>query len=53
MSLDEMKRKQTTLIPQSLPEALAAFEDDPVIQDALGPELSAEFLKVKRQEWLR
>ncbi len=53
MSLEEMRRQGTTLIPQSLPEALAAFEDDRVIQDALGAELAAEFVKVKRQEWVK
>src|SRR6266545_2106068 len=47
-SLEEMRRKGTTLVPQSLPEALAALEDDRVIQEALGPELAPEFLKVKR-----
>ncbi len=53
LSLEEMRRTGTTLIPQSLPEALAAFEDDRVIQDALGAELAAEFVKVKRQEWVK
>ena len=52
-SLEEMRRKGTGLIPQSLPEALAALEDDRVIQEALGAELAPEFLKVKRQEWVR
>ncbi len=53
VTLDEVKRSGLGLIPQSLPEALDAFEADPVIQGALGPELAAEFLKVKRQEWVR
>jgi glutamine synthetase len=52
-SLEEMRRKGTALVPQSLPEALAALEDDRVIQEALGAELAPEFLKVKRQEWVR
>jgi glutamine synthetase len=52
-SLEEMRRKGTALIPQSLPEALTALEDDHVIQEALGPELLPEFLKVKRQEWVK
>lgn len=50
---EEVKRNGIGLVPQSLPEALAAFEDDPIIQEALGPALAAEFLKVKRQEWVR
>src|SRR3989449_814256 len=52
-SLEEMRRKGTGLVPQSPPEALAALEEDPVIQEALGAELAPEFLKVKRQEWVR
>jgi glutamine synthetase len=53
LTLEEVKRRNLILVPQSLPEALAAFEEDPVIQSALGPELAAEFLRVKRQEWVR
>jgi glutamine synthetase len=53
VTLDEVKRNGLVLIPQSLPEALDAFEADAVIQAALGPELAAEFLKVKRQEWVK
>jgi hypothetical protein len=45
-SLEEMRRKGTALVPQSLPEALAALEDDRVIQEALGAGLAPEFLKV-------
>lgn len=53
VTLDEVKRNGLDLIPQSLPEALDAFEADAVIQAALGPELAAEFVKVKRQEWVK
>jgi glutamine synthetase len=53
ITLDEVKRNGLDLIPQSLPEALDAFEADRVIQAALGPELAAEFVKVKRQEWVK
>ena len=53
VTLDEVKRHGLALIPQSLPEALDAFEADAVIQAALGPELAAEFVKVKRQEWVK
>jgi glutamine synthetase len=51
LTLAEVKAER--LLPQSLPEALDAFEKDPVIQGALGPELAKEFLAVKRQEWVR
>jgi glutamine synthetase len=53
LTLDEVKQGGVGLIPQSLPEALDTFEADPVIQGALGPELAAEFVKVKRQEWVK
>jgi glutamine synthetase len=51
LTLAEVKAER--LLPQNLPEALDAFEKDPVIQGALGPELAKEFLAVKRQEWVR
>jgi len=53
LKLAEVKENGLGLIPQSLPEALQAFEENPVIQGALGPELTQEFLKVKRQEWVK
>jgi glutamine synthetase len=51
LTLNEVKQRGLEVIPQSLPEAIAAFEADPVIQEALGVELAAEFVKVKRREW--
>ncbi|HSF32431.1 MAG TPA: type III glutamate--ammonia ligase [Candidatus Tectomicrobia bacterium] len=53
LSLDEVKARQLQFIPQSLPEALQALEQDAIVQSALGPELTQEFLKVKRQEWVQ
>jgi len=53
LTLAEVKRGKIGLIPQSLAEAVTCFEADPIIQQALGPELSEEFVKVKRQEWVR
>jgi len=53
LTLDDVERGKVGVIPQSLAEAIAAFEGDPVIQGGLGPELAAEFIKVKRQEWVR
>ena len=46
-------REGLRFIPQSLSEAIDEFEADEVVQSALGPELAAEFLRVKRQEWVR
>ena len=53
LSLAEIKSRKLQFIPQSLPEALQALENDAVVQSALGPELVIEFLRVKRQEWVR
>ena len=53
LTLEDVKGGKIGLIPQSLAEAVAAFEADPVVQQALGPELAEEFIKVKRQEWVR
>lgn len=40
------------LLPQTLGEALDAFESDRVVQSGLGPDLAAEFLRLKRLEWV-
>jgi len=40
------------LLPQSLDEALDALEGDEVVCDALGEILTAEFLRLKRAEWI-
>lgn len=53
MSLEEMRKRGIQVIPQSLSEAIGHLEGDAVVQSALGPELAAEFTKVKRQEWVR
>jgi glutamine synthetase len=37
-------------LPQSLPVALDALQTDPLLTGALGPELAAAYLAVKRQE---
>ena len=38
-------------LPATLAEALDEFEQDPVLQEALGSKASAAFLRMKRQEW--
>lgn len=40
------------ILPQSLHEALEAFEADEVIKGALGADLSREFVSIKRSEWI-
>jgi glutamine synthetase len=47
---EEARAMGLQVLPRSLPEALSAFEADPVITAGLGPIISAEFLKVKRAE---
>jgi glutamine synthetase len=40
------------VLPQNLSVALDALEADPVICAALGTELAAEFVRLKRMEWI-
>ena len=46
----EARARGIGCLPSSLPEALDAFEADPVLAEALGPVIGTEFLKVKRSE---
>ncbi|MBK1616839.1 hypothetical protein CKO44_25760, partial [Rubrivivax gelatinosus] len=46
-----IRARGIALLPQSLGEAVAALEADPVLLDALGPSLGPEFLRLKRAEW--
>ncbi|MGD2140509.1 MAG: type III glutamate--ammonia ligase [Burkholderiales bacterium] len=48
----KLKKAGIDLLPQSLDEALDEFEKDKVLKEALGEELSAEFLMLKRMEWV-
>lgn len=50
LSAEEVAARGMGFLPRTLPEALDAFEADPVVTEALGPVISAEFLKVKRAE---
>lgn len=52
LSLDEIKEKGVSILPQNLNEALDALEADTVFTEALGNEVVSEFLKVKRAEWV-
>jgi len=53
LSLEAVRARKLQFIPQTLPEALQALAQDEVIQSALGPELTQEFLTLKQQEWVR
>lgn len=48
----EIKRMGIGVLPQNLGEACAALEADEVVRDAMGQELAAEFLALKRMEWV-
>ena len=50
LGLEEISRRGIRTLPQSLPEALAAFREDEVIQGALGV-ISDEFASLKEAEW--
>jgi glutamine synthetase len=51
-SPEKLKKSGIRLLPQNLAEALDAFEGDKVLRGALGEALSAEFLSLKRMEWI-
>jgi glutamine synthetase len=48
--LETMARRGVGTLPQSLPEALAHFERDRIVQESLGP-IAAELVRLKRDEW--
>jgi len=48
----EIRDRGVRLLPQSLTEALDALEADEVIQSGLGKGLAAEFVRLKRMEWI-
>lgn len=52
MSRAELKQRGIGLLPQSLTEALDALESDPLFAQQLGADVIAEFVKVKRMEWV-
>ena len=48
----ELAEKGIGLLPQNLGEAVDAFEADTVLTEALGREISEEFIKLKRLDWI-
>jgi glutamine synthetase len=52
MSAKELRRRKIGLLPQNLNEAIDALEADSVVKAGLGAELSAEFINLKRMEWI-
>jgi glutamine synthetase len=51
--LSEAERSQRGIdpLPETLEAAVGALERDPVLMDALGPELARAYIAVKRFEW--
>jgi glutamine synthetase len=49
---EELKRAGIRVLPQNLNEALDALEADSVLSQALGEALTAEFVRLKRMEWV-
>ncbi len=52
LSLPEIAARGIAVLPQSLDEAVDALEADAVVCAALGETLSAEFVRLKRAEWV-
>jgi len=52
LSLEEIAKRGIGLLPQSLSAAIDALEADQVVQAGIGPELAAEFIRLKRMEWI-
>jgi glutamine synthetase len=52
LSTQQIAERGIGLLPQSLAESLDALEQDEVVQQGIGLELAAEFLKLKRMEWI-
>lgn len=51
LSLEEIIAKNISILPQSLGAALDELEKDSIFVEAMGSDIVAEFLKVKRAEW--
>lgn len=52
LTREELKSRGIGVLPQTLGEALTALEEDTFFGDQLGGPLLAEFIKVKRMEWI-
>lgn len=50
--IGELRERGVRVLPQSLGEALAALEADPLFADALGSQFVDEFIRLKRMEWI-
>lgn len=51
ISDEERSARGIEFLPQTLQEAVAAFAEDPLVEQVLGKELRDEFIKYKTSEW--
>jgi glutamine synthetase len=51
VSEKELFERRVGILPCTLAEALDAFEEDLIVQSALGTDYAKEYLRVKRDEW--
>ena len=52
LSEAELRERGIRVLPQSLHEALAALESDPLFHETLGGAFVDEFVRLKRMEWV-
>ena len=52
LSEAELQEKGIGILPQTLNEALNELEADTILTERLGKEIVAEFIKIKRREWI-
>lgn len=52
MTEEQRKAKGIEILPQNLNEAITALEADTVLTERMGQEIVAEFIKIKRDEWI-
>ena len=50
---EERASRGIQFLPQTLQEAISAFDEDPITEEILGIELKKEFIKYKMEEWER
>jgi len=52
LTLEQIRDRGIGLLPQNLSAAIDALEKDDVVIAGIGAELAAEFMRIKRMEWI-
>ncbi len=52
LTLEQIRDRGIGLLPQNLSAAVDALEQDEVVKAGIGAELAAEFIRIKRMEWI-